>query len=436
MTDGTYEVRYPSTSPKVTACKPHCLLGSENLPKYRVFGRGTVVAEEVWTRPICVAASKDQVGGNVTMKGNNRTSKEQHGFTIIQMVVTIAIVAVVSTFGVLGIRKARAEFRLQNSARVFASYIEKARADSVRRHAAPGSEASVETFGAATTSYAVTMDFGTGTVETRTFQLEPGVDFYTDPLKVTFDWRGRLTTPCPVTKSCVFQVRSIEAGYPIPVDVSGSGDITVDAQQFPDGLIPDVDIAEVNTNDINVDPVESPTVEPTPGGSGDGTDPVDSPTPYPSPTPDNNGNGVGGSGSNNGNGNGNATPTPTPVATATPTPSPGASVYPSPSPAVQCSATVYPSTIIISQSDVTKQTGTAIFTMTGGSGVRLLSAAQDGNGNSLVIGMSLVRINGSGSSIISVTSKHGAGNRGQFSVKVAADPSCGSTQTLTVIVNN
>lgn len=370
------------------------------------------------------------------MKGNHRTGKEQQGFTIIQMVVTIAIVAIVSTFGVLGIKKARAEFRLQNSARVFASYIEKARADSVRRHAAPGSEASVETFGAATTSYAVTMDFGTGTVETRTFQLEPGVDFYTNSLKVTFDWRGRLTVPCPVTKSCVFQVRSIEAGYPIPVDVSGSGDITVDAQHFPDGLIPAVDIAEVINNDSNPDPVESATVAPTPGGSGNGTDPVDSPTPDASPTatPNNNGNGVGGSGSNNGNGN--ATPTPTPVATVTPTPSPGASVDPTPSPAVQCSATVYPSTIVISQSDETQKTGTAIFTMTGGSGTRLLSAVQDGNGNSLVIGMSLVRIDGSGSSIISVTSKHGAGNRGQFSVNVGADPSCGSTQTLTVIVNN
>src|SRR6185503_18511070 len=135
------------------------------------------------------------------MRRNSKTVKQQHGFTIVQMVITIAIIAVVSTFGVLGIRSARAEFRLQSSARLFASYVEKARADSVRRHAATGAEASVETFGAGTTSYSVTMDFGSGTVETRNFQLDPGVDFLTDALKVTSDWRGRLLTPCVGTKS-------------------------------------------------------------------------------------------------------------------------------------------------------------------------------------------------------------------------------------------
>jgi Tfp pilus assembly protein FimT len=62
---------------------------------------------------------------------------ETHGFTIMQMVVTIAIIAIVSTFGVLGIRKAQAEYRVQNSARQLAVYLEKARADAIRRHATP-----------------------------------------------------------------------------------------------------------------------------------------------------------------------------------------------------------------------------------------------------------------------------------------------------------
>ena len=360
---------------------------------------------------------------------------------MIQMVITIAIIAVVSTFGVMGIRNARAEFRKQSSARLFASYIEKARADSVRRHAASGTEASVETFGAGTNSYAVTMDFGTGTVQTRTFQLEPDVDFLTDALKVSFDWRGRLMVPCPGTKSCVYQVRSTILWTAIPVDVSGSGDITVDSQHFPDGSIPDVVIAEVGSGDV--DPSGTPAIEGTPtpdpvdGGGGGGVDPIDpidpsatptptptpAPTATPTPTPNGNGNGNGGNGSdgNNGNGSGNATPTPTPIA--------------SPSVA-QCSASISPSSLTLSQSDATKQTGTAIFTMTGATGVRTISAVQDGNGNSLVLGLSLVRIDGNGSSTISVTTKHGAGNRGSFAVKVLADPSCGSTQTLTVIVNN
>jgi type II secretory pathway pseudopilin PulG len=369
----------------------------------------------------------------------SRRVKKQHGFTIMQMVITIAIIAIVSTFGVLGIRNARAEFRKQSSARLFASYIEKARADSVRRHAASGDEASVETFGAATTYYTVKMDFGSGTVETRTFQLDPGVDFLSDALKVTFDWRGRLITPCPVTKSCVYQVRSISLGTSIPVDVSGSGDITVDSQHFPDGSITGDDIVAVGNDDVNPDPMGTPAIEGTPtpdpvdgGGGVDPIDPVDpvdpnstptptptaTPTATPTPTPHGNGNG-GGNDGNNGNGGGNATPTPTPTTSG------------------QCVATISPSTITISQGASAQQTGTAIFTMTAsGPGARIITAAQDGNGSSLVIELSLSRIDGSGSSTISVTSKNGAGNRGQFSVKVSADPSCGSAQTLTVIVNN
>src|SRR6185369_14709915 len=173
------------------------------------------------------------------MNGNSRTRKRQHGFTIMQMVITVAIISIVSTVGVLGIKTARAEFRLHNSARVFASYLEKARADSVRRHAAPGSEATVETFDPGTNTYAVTMDFGDGALSTRTFQLESGVTFLTAGKRLVFNWRGR------IDQYWVFQIVSDYVSTKVPVDVSGSGDITVDSQHFPDLNIPDVTIAAV-----------------------------------------------------------------------------------------------------------------------------------------------------------------------------------------------
>ena len=66
------------------------------------------------------------------MNRKSRTANQQ-GFTISQMIVTLAIIAIVSTVGVLGIKNARAEFRLQNNARLFATYIEKARLDAIRR---------------------------------------------------------------------------------------------------------------------------------------------------------------------------------------------------------------------------------------------------------------------------------------------------------------
>src|SRR5215203_3365922 len=188
------------------------------------------------------------------MHGNTRPSTPQSGFTMIQMIITIMIIAVVSSFGVLGIKSARAEFRLQNSARLFASYVEKARVDAIRRHAADGEESSIETFGPGTTNYEVTMDFGDGVVETRRFDLDSGLSFSTASKKVTFDWRGR------ITEAWVFQVFSTYLARSLPVDVSGSGDITVGQQHFPDQLIPPVEISEV-TGDVDPDPSPTPVGE-------------------------------------------------------------------------------------------------------------------------------------------------------------------------------
>ena len=363
------------------------------------------------------------------MKPNSRTTTQQRGFTITQMVITLAIIAVVSVSGVLGIRTARAEFRLQNSARLFATYVEKARADAIRRHAATGQESSIETFGPGTTTYAITMDFGSGAVETRNFELESGLNFATAAKRVTFDWRGR------ITEAWVFQIHSEYLERSLPVDVSGSGDITVGEQHFPDQLIPPVEIAEV-TGDVDSTPTPTPTPLPsaTPpvedGGDPEATPtPTPEPTPTPTPTPNGNGNGNGnGNDGDNGNGNGNpnASPTPTPSVTPTPTPTPSA----------QCASAISPSELFLSQSDSTKATGSAVFTMVNGTGVRTISASIAGNGNSLTLGVSLIRIDGSGSSVISVTTKNGAGNRGVFIVNVAADPACGSTQQLKVSVSN
>jgi prepilin-type N-terminal cleavage/methylation domain-containing protein len=361
------------------------------------------------------------------MKPNSRTTTQQRGFTLTQMIITLSIIAVVSTGGVLGIKTARAEFRLQNSARLFATYVEKARADAIRRHAATGQESSIETFGPGSTLYAITMDFGAGTVETRNFDLESGLSFATAAKKLTFDWRGR------ITEAWVFQIHSDYLDRSLPVDVSGSGDITVGEQHFPDQLIPPVEIAEV-TGDVDSTPTPTPTPSPsaTPpledGGDPEATPtptPEPTPTPTPTPTPHGNGNGNG----NNGNGN-NGTPTPTP------TPTPSSSPSPSPSPAAQCTSAISPVELNLSQSDATKKSGSAVFTMVNATGTRTISASIAGNGNSLTIGVSLLRIDGSGSSVITVTTKNGAGNRGVFIVNVAADPACGSTQQLKVSVSN
>jgi hypothetical protein len=74
--------------------------------------------------------------------------------------------------------------------------------------------------------------------------------------------------------------------------------------------------------------------------------------------------------------------------------------------------------------------------MANATGVRTISASQVGNGNSLVIALSLSRIDGSGSSVLSITTKNGSGNRGTFLVSIAGTPACGTAAQLQVKVSN
>ncbi|MBD0327124.1 MAG: GspH/FimT family pseudopilin, partial [Pyrinomonadaceae bacterium] len=156
--------------------------------------------------------------------GRGRQRHGERGVTIVQVVITLTIMSIISTFTVLGIRNARANIRLTNSSRRFASHLEKARADAVRRHG----DANVTPL--SLTSYSVTMDFDlNGIVETRTFDLEEGVAF-TDPPPpgITFDWRGRINRdPISFTMENTIEVQA-------RVDVSGAGDITFDSDVYED----------------------------------------------------------------------------------------------------------------------------------------------------------------------------------------------------------
>jgi len=160
--------------------------------------------------------------------------RRAHGFTILQMVITIVIVGIVSTFALLGINSTRASLRLQNSVRQLAGYLEKARLDAVRRHA---NSSVVFT---STTTYDVTMDFdGSGTVSTRTLPFEGGVNIVSTPLpSVTFNWRGR-TSACTFT----FAVQN-SGGEQSWVDVSDAGDVTINSNV---DVLPTATYATVNS---------------------------------------------------------------------------------------------------------------------------------------------------------------------------------------------
>jgi type II secretory pathway pseudopilin PulG len=270
-------------------------------------------------------------------------TRKQKGFTMVEIVIMATIIAIVTAFGLVGITRAKASVRLSGAAREYATYIERARMHSIRSHADEAAERASVAINAAKTGYDVTMDLdGDGGMDTRTINLPDDVSFETVET-IGFDWRGRTwsTVEGVTTANAQVSIRLKNGSDSVSVDVTGSGDITIDSRVFDDS-VPNVNL---RVGDLASGPTPTPTpadttpdpdATPTPPLS-DGL-PVPTPTipvsdgglPVPTPTPTGNGNG-----SDNGNGNGQPTPTPTPTATPTPTPAP-------------CTITTDPATLTLS----------------------------------------------------------------------------------------
>ena len=178
--------------------------------------------------------------------------RSERGAGIVELVIVVALVAVVSAFALMQVRSSRSALRVQNSVRQLASYMEKARIDAVRRHGTSSVSFSD------TRTYSVSMDFtNSGSPTTRTFTFQEGVNLASSELpNVTFNWRGRTLT---AGSNCVttFAVHdALDNG--LSVDVSGSGDVTVENQQ---PTLPNVTYSSnVNSSDsINTREVVSGT---------------------------------------------------------------------------------------------------------------------------------------------------------------------------------
>src|SRR6185436_7974147 len=226
---------------------------------------------------------------STTRRTRRKQSKTQAGFSMMKLLITLAVVSIVSGFAIMGITSARQRIRLTNSSRLLASYAEKARVDSVRRHPLdPAQMAGIEVLDR--TRYRVTMDFdGNGTIETKDVTLDEGVVFATDPIALVFDWRGRLvdldTTDIKV--SIALQWGDDERDQRL-VDITRSGDVTLDSDVYLDD-IPNVN-AISNRSGIDGGSTDignnnaSPSPNPSPGAA-PGASPRASPGASPSAAP-------------------------------------------------------------------------------------------------------------------------------------------------------
>jgi len=153
------------------------------------------------------------------MMRRRKDRSDQRGFGMLEVLIVVAIVTIVSVVAVIGIRKSNASLGLENSMRLLAGNIERARLDAVRRHGT----SSVQLTSPST--YSVTMDFdGSGTTTTRNFAFERGVALPPGsplPPAISFNWRGR-TSAC--TNTFAFFNTNYEQSW---VDVSDAGDVTV-----------------------------------------------------------------------------------------------------------------------------------------------------------------------------------------------------------------
>lgn len=161
--------------------------------------------------------------------------KCEQGFSLLQLMVVVAIVGIISAFALIDIRSSREALTLENSVRQLAGLIEKARLDAVRRH---GTSQLVFD---SNNSYNVTMDFdGSGTPYTRRYRLLGDIQIPSgSPLpSIFFNWRGR-TSAC--TNTFAFQN---SAGLQSWVDVSNAGDVTINSDV---DVLPSVRYASVST---------------------------------------------------------------------------------------------------------------------------------------------------------------------------------------------
>lgn len=156
------------------------------------------------------------------------------GYSVVELLVVILVVAIVSTIALTSFRKSSKSFSLAGATRGLSAYLEKARVDAVRRHIMDGS---VRIDINSTTSYTANIDFGTGTATARTISLPTGttlsyslppattsIDPSSTPMTITYDWRGRTTS------SVLLTLTDSTAGVaPSTVVVGPAGDLSTDS---------------------------------------------------------------------------------------------------------------------------------------------------------------------------------------------------------------
>ncbi len=192
------------------------------------------------------------------------TTSRESGFSVLELILVVAVIGVVSTFAYVRLASSREVMRVTNSSREFTNFVQKARLDSIRRHyvsltATPAVIPAAVTINTATT-YTVTGDFdGNGVTDTLR-ELQTGVAFSaaatdgsaaTLPITLTFDWRGRAT--------CVDAAAKAVNSFTV-VDSGGTWKNTIAISDWGDASVSSGDGGESSYSNVTAAPSPPPGV--------------------------------------------------------------------------------------------------------------------------------------------------------------------------------
>lgn len=137
------------------------------------------------------------------MRAQQKSSmKERHtlnaesGASVLEIIIVLVIIGIASAWAFLRIVEAQQSARLASATQELTAYLDKARLDSIRRHATTVNQMAQVTI-TSPTSYNVRLDYnGDGQLDApRFFNLQPGgITFNVAlfPTTVRFNWRGRI----------------------------------------------------------------------------------------------------------------------------------------------------------------------------------------------------------------------------------------------------
>lgn len=202
----------------------------------------------------------------MTKRSDKNRSSTDGGFSVIELLIVMAIVLTVTGLALLSTGQARNKLQLSNNVEVLKGYIERAFTDAHKRHASGGERSIIAV--SDPTHFNVTIDFdGDGVLESRSITLTDGVRFDYDPAATptaTVDWRGSVAEG-----SVTFRLRNIR-NETVELHLSDSGDAGIDNSGT---VMPAITVTPISTD------VSSRVVV-----NGNST-PVANPSPTPTPTP-------------------------------------------------------------------------------------------------------------------------------------------------------